>query len=494
MALGQNIENVDGKISFYGVSNTDDSKENNVSHFIIKPYGGINFSKRFSWVCSLTQCYMPFNEDIHLAQDIWFKRLRLCENSLEGGTFNEKYADNEMELFGEKYKTLMTFQERITIPHNYVYTSYKDDQVLPALKKEITDDFVKFFNTVFLTRMFGYNLQNPSTAKKMRLLIPILRLRKRSDMQTEAKDIFEIDFFRPLEEGDNRLDPAVDLNEKGYFEIIRMSRTLYLLLGLNNLQNTIKFPYTNKSGKEEVMRNLTPETFYNPPIKNPNMKRSGFWCSVLNELDTKCLFLKIHQSFSDDKLYTGGNKPNEIHNYTYANFGQEENGKEDYVDFFVGSLLNANSSAADTVYERFKHNPNMQFLKRGISWSVNNYLLNPTGGNFELISKLIHENILAGKKQSTLLSSHVPLHIKKIYPYSIFPVEIKRPIYSMITNNEQVIYEFKTVWKMLSTFRLNKLQEDMDMVKEFFTKNQAKIKQTSNSTILFLIKYYAQNT
>ena len=64
----------------------------------------------------------------------------------------------------------------------------------------------------------------------------------------------------------------------------------------------------------------------------------------------------------------------------------------------------------------------------------------------------------------------------------------------MITNNEQVIYEFKTVWKMLSTFRLNKVQEDMDMVQEFFNKNQAKIKQTSNSTVLFLIKYYAQNT
>ena len=34
----------------------------------------------------------------------------------------------------------------------------------------------------------------------------------------------------------------------------------------------------------------------------------------------------------------------------------------------------------------------------------------------------------------------------------------------------------------------------MDMIQEFFNNNQTEIKQTSNSTILFLIKYYAQNT
>ena len=77
---------------------------------------------------------------------------------------------------------------------------------------------------------------------------------KRADLNTETNDLFEFDYFRPVEDSDNRLLPGVDPNEKGYFEIIRMSRTLYLLLGLNNLVNTTKFLYTNKSGKRKNNR------------------------------------------------------------------------------------------------------------------------------------------------------------------------------------------------------------------------------------------------
>ena len=94
----------------------------------------------------------------NLGQYIWFKRLRLCEDSLEGDTFTKKYTHNELELFLNKYKNLMKTKERITIPHNYVDISYTDDEAKKSVKKESTDDFISFFNTDYLSRMFEFNL------------------------------------------------------------------------------------------------------------------------------------------------------------------------------------------------------------------------------------------------------------------------------------------------------------------------------------------------
>ena len=73
------------------------------------------------------------------------------------------------------------------------------------------------------------------------------------------------------------------------------------------------------------------------------------------------MFLKIYQSSSDSKLYTGGNKPKKIYNYTYVNFAEEDKSEEDHVDFFIGTLLGTEISAADTVYTEFDYNLNMKF-------------------------------------------------------------------------------------------------------------------------------------
>ena len=141
-----------------------------------------------------------------------------------------------------------------------------------------------------------------TTTKNLWRMYPLLKVLATGIAPEEP---FEFNIKRS--EGDNARvnNVSISENERGYFEIIRMSRTLELLLGLNVLDNwTVSdgngagecFPVFKRSLPGLNLRAFTKREFTEPPLqqmrtltRSPSLTKAGFWGNILKHYNIPSL-------------------------------------------------------------------------------------------------------------------------------------------------------------------------------------------------------------
>ena len=154
---------------------------------------------------------------------------------------------------------------------------------------------------------------------------PLLKVERSPGIDKEANDIFELTVNRTELNNSRVLNGGGDWNgnpyESGYMETIRMSRTLEVLLGLNDLDN---WNSNDKRGKQcfpiwtkELgigLNCFSKETFFNPPLQKlkditgiKDLEPCGFWGTLMRRYEIPFIFIKINQSYGDNDEYQGEN-------------------------------------------------------------------------------------------------------------------------------------------------------------------------------------------
>ena len=451
-ALGQEGEDV---VNFKVISNTTDFKDNNPNFFRVNPYDGIEFDRRFPWYISALSASVPFDRNPLVESSIWYKRLQIPSSN----TYKQLY---DSCFTARNYDNTISECPRISFPQDKGKDLFTG-KTAPSL---IPDEFINFFNCKYVNRT-----QFMGHLTAMVDIYPLLTIAKASNINDEANDLFELEINRSQsDDADYRILPTTPLNERGYVEIIRMSRTLAILLGLNvvedlsddNPMSRRSFPKFNSNIPVLNVKEFSKEMFEKPPIdqlktilNDQSLEESGFWGNLLLHYQIPMVLIKINQSYEDDDNFQGGNlDESTFTDTTYLDYhfkNQEQLRKEQYSDYFIVTILKSKDSLRAQYYDDTKKwnninilprssNPNMLQFTRGISWSVSKYIRYPLGVTFTITGDFIEDNIYSGRREKTLLSEEIPLGIKHQYAYSKYHVPVKVPL-----SNEMKLYNFITL-------------------------------------------------
>ena len=427
-ALGQEGQEI---VNFKCISNTDDFIDNSASRFYNRPYQGIEFDRRFSYNVRALSATIPFPVDCHIEKDLWYKRLQIPPTIPYERVYDET-------LSPENYKDTIASCQRLSIPIDEV----KKNIIGSNANLEIPNELINFFNCCYenkvihgLTRSLGWGVR------------PLLKIERSPNVNNEANDIFEFTVKRTELNNSRNLNSGGDWNgnpnESGYMEIIRMSRTLEVLLGLNVLDhwnldegNSQEcFPVFTKNLRGIDVKCFPKELFYDPPLEKlkkisgiSNLKPCGFWGTLMKTFEIPFILIKIYQSYSPENEYQGGNLTKSTYNDQTETgmymLNREDARKEQYADYFVCTILDSGIDLKTQYYDNpnawddkgtkvVSPNPNMSELTRGISWSVSNYLRDEIGCTFNMSCDFIDENIYSGSRGKTIINDDIPLKYEK---------------------------------------------------------------------------------
>eukprot|EP00112_Aurelia_sp_Birch-Aquarium-sp1_P015998 Seg3589.3 transcript_id=Seg3589.3/GoldUCD/mRNA.D3Y31 product="hypothetical protein" protein_id=Seg3589.3/GoldUCD/D3Y31 len=460
-ALGQEGQEV---VNFKTLSNTDDFPDNNASHFFNQPYEGVEFDRRYPWSMRCLSASVPFDVDTHLERDVWLKRVQIPAN--------EKYAQFfDSCLSPENYNKFISQCERVTLPAEIVKHDCLGRNASQTLPKSVID----FFNCAFDNKVFIPDNQTPPQVKRTFWpAFPILKINNNLNNTTEVDDLFELTIHR-TSGGNSRVDFEKNFNESGYMEILRVSRTLEIFLGLNVLDNwatsdTFKetFPFFERELPGLNMRAFDKSVFFNLDAYTekmrvlanlPNLKRCGFWGCLLDYYNIPFIIMKIKQSYNDNDTFQGGNLAESTYSHKTDSAlefdNKESNRHEQYSDYFITTILPSGENARNLFYNGaypyndvgippISLNPNMIDLSRGISWSCSKYVRHQLGCKFVMEADFIAENIYQGVKASTMLCDNIPLDITKQYPFAKYIISQRFPVSGLLNIHNTTTLSFKT--------------------------------------------------
>ena len=483
-ALGQEGQEI---VNFKCISNTDDFIDNSPSRFYNRPYEGVEFDRRFSYNVRALSTTIPFPVDSHIERDLWYKRLQI--------PYNVPYETHYRNTFApDKYQACISSCQRITMPIHEV----KKTIIGPNASLQLPDELIKFFNCCYQNKV--YHVPYISLGWEVR---PLLKIEASPNVNTEANDIFEFTVKRTELNNSRNLNSAGDWNgnpnESGYMEIIRMSRTLEVLLGLNVLdhwnldeENSQEcFPVFSKKLRGIDVTCFPKEMFYNPPLEKlkkvsgiSNLKPCGFWGTLMKTFEIPFILIKIYQSYSPEDEYQGGNLTKSTYNEE-TEIGmymvdREDARKEQYADNFVCTILDSGIDLKTQYYDNpnawddrgtkvLSPNPNMSELTRGISWSVSNYLRDQIGCTFNMSCDFIDENIYSGSRGKTIINDEIPLNMKKRRPFTKFTISPTLPLSNRLNIQDTTTIGFFTkrilrshldgIFKTLKNKRSRKLKK-----------------------------------
>ena len=482
-ALGQEGQEI---VNFKCISNTDDFVDNSASRFYNRPYEGVEFDRRYSYNVRAISSTIPFTVDSHIEKDLWYKRLQI--------PYDEPYETHYKNTFApDKYQAAISSYQRIAMPIHEVNKSI----IGPNAKDHLPDQLINFFNCSYINKVFHEPYLSLWEVR------PLLKIERSPEINQEADDIFEFTVKRSELNNSRNLSGGGDWNgnpnESGYIEIIRMSRTLKVLLGLNVLDhwnldegNSQEcFPVFTKKLEKINLNCFSKEIFYNPPLEElkkisgiSNLKPCGFWGTLMKTFEIPFILIKIYQSYSSHDEYQGGNLTKSIYNEeteTGMFMRERENHrKEQYADYFVCTILDSGIDLKTQYYNNpnawddkgtkvVSPNPNMSQLTRGISWSVSNYLRQQIGCMFNMSCNFIDQNIYNGTRGKTIINDEIPLNMKKQHPFTKFTISPRLPLSNRFNVQDTTTIGFFTkrilrfhldgIFKKLKTKKSKKLQK-----------------------------------
>ena len=436
-ALGQSKEDI---VYFKVVSNTDDFPNNDESDFRVNPYDGVEFDERFQWNASAISASIPFDCDTLLTNSIWYKRIFAWDVYLE--------KTHDLNAWGGvKWRLDEAIKMKFPVELANKLLMGKE------ASKKLPDELIKWFNAQYNNR-----LRHATTANWIfHTIDPILRLVDYPN-STEVDDAFEFDIKWLAE---NLHYPSG--------ELMRISRTLEVLLGLNvNVMTGDEsgggYPAFTRPLPGIGIQKFTAELFWNPPVQklaeitNKSINRGNFWRELLLHYQIPAVILKINQNYNDNDAFQGGNLNHAYTTISYDDMLEDVYQNEQFSDYFIYLNMNVMGlklSLRDRYYETNRNfnkwgipivsrSPHMIGLTRGISWDVRKYVRWPIGASLNTTCDFIQDNIYSGNKEKTILHCEIPIGIKTQFPFAKFPVKLKTPLSNQMSLYNNITLSFKT--------------------------------------------------
>ena len=240
--------------SFTAMSNTAE-KGNTSQQFVNEPYGGIHSNSDDleipvdHWRTQLVNASIPHHNQMWdtLAHDIWLKRVQI------GGAVDPE----------DKHLYHRLAQEDILFSPNaykwkYLFDSYPPIRPRPDAAKQIIDHGLIYIATYpqaledFMNLTFNYD-KSPLYPNNVITMYPMLTIKKlpAAPQSSATKDTFDIILQRHASSHTSSyrdtFNGIMKDNAGGYYQLMRISRTLAILLGIEEWNEQQYFPLSSRN-------------------------------------------------------------------------------------------------------------------------------------------------------------------------------------------------------------------------------------------------------
>ena len=268
-------EDDEARYYYTAMSNTNTTNTN--SNFVNEPYGGIHFyrSRQYitptgpvddeQWGVRLLSCSLPRHEQKPdaIGHDIWFKRLHLGEESPLDSTLYGRLYSKEI-LYGSKYSRILD-----TLPPIRPRPDIAQ-KILNAKNGTYPTELEHFLEFEYWFPQFGGLYGTAHTSEGMQRTQTFIGIKKVPTAKSPVTtDTFDIDIKRTANvTSDNsrtNQEYCFDKSEGGYYQIMRLSRTLAILLGIDSWEEQSYFPHcqwTTATPKPTNIKTGTNDKFY----------------------------------------------------------------------------------------------------------------------------------------------------------------------------------------------------------------------------------------
>ena len=228
------------------VSNTNDDVNNTPYSFLNRPYGGLNFQSNTQWRVGISQGSLPTKQSgVNKSQEhlvsynqLWYKRW----------TFPEELTTADTSAFKEMYQRLMVENYLTKDGYRLIMNTLPKQTCRYDLNNLIVDDDGETYpQQLDHLLLHSYN-EYPTpfayfsdTTQSHRIYDPRKVILSESYIGISKTDgnanIFDFDVRRGghgINDTNRTTTTAIENGDGGYMQIIRLSRTLATLLGMDN--------------------------------------------------------------------------------------------------------------------------------------------------------------------------------------------------------------------------------------------------------------------
>ena len=246
MSSESHILGESGDAYWHIVSNTNDDVDNTPYSFVNQPYGGLKFKSNTQWRVGISQGSLPTTQSgVNKSKDhlvsynqLWYKRWMFPEEITTGDEsgFKEMYQRLMVEnyLTKEGYRLIMNTLPKQTCRFDINSLIVNDDgKTYP----ETLQNFLLHSYNEYPTPFAYFS----DTTESHRTYDPHKVILSESYIGISRTDgdvnIFDFDVRRGghgIDDTDRTTTTAIENGDGGYMQIIRLSRTLATLLGIDN--------------------------------------------------------------------------------------------------------------------------------------------------------------------------------------------------------------------------------------------------------------------
>ena len=214
-----------------GMSNSNPRNSN--IKFTNEIYGGLEFDKRYQWNVALLKALFPLHDvkDDTIATDIWYKRWHIGEESpIDDGLYGRLYASGY--FMKPDYTKILN-----ALPHLQPVPSHAQEMVDYSALTYPTD--LSYYLDFVSWQQYPYELTVPPRKSQGFLGI-------KAAPGALTADTFDIDIRRTTtvttDNSRSTTTYCYDKSEGGYVQYLRVSRTLAILLGIDDWEEQEFYP------------------------------------------------------------------------------------------------------------------------------------------------------------------------------------------------------------------------------------------------------------
>ena len=273
----------DNRTHYTAVSNTYNTGNTN-SKFVNEPYGGIHFYESKptgpgmggirdeEWTVKMVAASLPRHEQRPdtIQHDIWYKRLHLGEESPTPDSTLYKRMYDDGILFGTKYQKKLSSLAPVR-PHPVIAK-----KILDAKNGDFPSELEHYLEFEYWYAPFGL-YSHGTTAEGVQRTQTFLGIKQVPSAKSPVTtDTFDIDIKRTstVTTSNDRTNQSYcfDKSEGGYYQLLRMSRTLAILLGIDAWEEQASFPHCSWTTDTPKPTNIKPgvnDKFYMKQLSSP---------------------------------------------------------------------------------------------------------------------------------------------------------------------------------------------------------------------------------
>ncbi len=375
--LGENVF----KTYFTAVANTDDYNENSNSYFVNSPEGYIKFNKKIAWNTALVEASIPHVQTLNISDALWYKRWNIPEKNT-GQPFSNLYEQLTKDgwLFTGKYAKVLDKLPRLKMRPDVAKKIVNDTSQMP----DMFEKFLKYYYSEYPkpTAIFKEYYKNMNHTKSYSMFT----VEKNPSLKNISDDCFDVLIRRTNLDGtenDRQTTASVQANEGASMQIIRMSRSLAILMGIDDWEDSSSFPVCATPCESNVPTDFSPQRWYSNNTKYLNnlkqwmMENTEISPDIIKGISPSGTFgwqlstsqrafglTILNKTWNDDTPYSGDNNGNNNKNQftvpLLTDFTKDYNpGEDDYIDIFVVCFAYFNAGVHSFSSKEYYDNPSL---------------------------------------------------------------------------------------------------------------------------------------